>query len=183
MVVMFAALFMGCTSIKAAVPPSERAGEYRQLQTELQRQQTDSAISGQKLEEQGRGLVEDLSRLEDSMVSAPEAGEAERRQWLTQVRTSRAAAEAHLAEIENLNQMLQEERETSAKKDHLFNEYDAAMTSELSVRATENAALREELTAVKGQRNTVAAILITAAVVVILTIVVKILRTVRIIPM
>jgi chromosome segregation ATPase len=180
---LFAAVLIGCASNKAAVPPpSESSGEYRELQGELYRRQADIAVTGQKIEDQGRSLVEDLTRLEEAMENAPDAGESERLYWLSEVKAARAAAEDHQADIEDLNRQLAAERETVRKKDQEFNEYEAFMTGELSARDTENARLREDVKAVKGQRNTLLAIVITAVTVVVLTIAVKVLRALRIIP-
>jgi uncharacterized coiled-coil protein SlyX len=180
---LFAAVLIGCASNRAAVPPpSESSGEYRELQGELSRQQADIAVIGQKIEDQGRNLVEDLSRLEKAMADTPDAGETERHYWLSQVQAARAAAEDHQADIEDLNRQLVAERETVRKQEQKFNDYETEMVKKLSDRDTENAQLRVENKAVKGQRNTYLAILITAGVVVALSIAVKVLRVVKIIP-
>jgi hypothetical protein len=171
-------MFAACASTRAVVPPpNESAGEYREIQGELSHQQVDIAVTGQKIEDQGRGLVEDLTRLEDSIANAaPDTGEAERRYWLSVVQDTRTAAEIHVSEIENLNLKLEEERETSRKKDQKFNAYEAAVNGELSAIGTENAELRETVKTVKGQRNTLLAIIITAGVVILLVIGFKVLR-------
>jgi hypothetical protein len=177
-------MLAACASTRAAIPPpSESAGEYRGLQGELYQQQADIAVTGQKIEDQGRGLVEDLSRLEDSIANAaPDAGESDRQHWLSMVQDTRVEAEAHVSEIENLNLKLEEERETSRKKDQKFNEYEAAVTGELSAIGTENAELRETVKVVKGQRNTLLAIIITAGVVILLVIGFKVLRFFKVLP-
>jgi hypothetical protein len=182
--VLFVSVLIGCTSIRAAVPASlGNDGEYRELQGDLQRQQADIAVAGQKNEDQGRGLVEDLTRLEDSIArAAPDAGEAEHQYWLSLVQDTRTAAETHVSEIENLNLKLKEERETNRKKDQKFNEYKAAITGELTAMGTENADLRETVKTVKGQRNTLFATILTAIGIMLIIVVVKVLRTLKIIP-
>jgi hypothetical protein len=178
-------IFGGCTTMvkPVAPPPSESTGEYRELQGDLQRQQADIAIISRKIEDQSRDLVENLTRLEDSIAgAAPDAGETERQSWLAQVQAARTAAEDHQVEVENLNRQLAAERETSIKKDEKFNEYESVMTGRLADRDTENAGLRENVKAVKGQRNTLLAIVITAVSVVILSVTVKVLRVLKMIP-
>jgi hypothetical protein len=63
-----------------------------------------------------------------------------------------------------------------------FNEYESAMTGRLSDRDTENAELREEVRDIKGQRNTLLAIVITAASVALLLAAFKILRFFKVLP-
>jgi hypothetical protein len=172
----------GCASMKSFSPPPG-AVEYREIQGELYRQQADIAVTGQKIEDQGQSLVKDLARLEDSIANAaPDAGEAERRYWLSLVQDTRTAAETHVSEIEKLNLKLEEERETSRKKDQKFNEYEAATTGEIAAIGTENAELRETVKTVKGQRNTLLATVLAALGVILIIIVVKVLRTLKIIP-
>jgi hypothetical protein len=176
--ILAALLLAGCASTRAAVPsPSENAGEYRELQGELYQQQADIAVTGQKIEDQGRGVVGDLTRLEEVIAAAPDAGEAGRL-----VQAVRVKAEDHVADIENLNRQLAEERETVKRQDQKFNDYEIEMVKMLSDKDAENAQLRVENKTVKGQRNTLLAIVITAATVVILTITVKVLRVLKIIP-
>jgi chromosome segregation ATPase len=176
-------VLIGCVSNRAAVPPpSENAGEYRELQEELYQQQADIAITGQKIEDQGRNIVENLTRLEKAMAGASTSGEAERLYWLSEVKAARVEAEGHQADIKDLNRQLAAERETVRKKAHEFNEYESSMTRQLSIMDTENARLNETAKRVKGQRNTCLAILVTAGVVIILFIVFRVLRAVKIIP-
>jgi chromosome segregation ATPase len=175
-------LCCGCASTRAAASPNESAGEYRELQGELHRQQADLAVAGQKIEDQGRGLVEGLTRLEAAIAAAPEAGETERLYWLSQARAARADAEVHQADIEDLNRQLAAERETVKKQDQKFNRYEAEMTKRLSDKDTENAQLREENEAVKGQRNTLLAIMITAGSVILILVVFKVLRLFKVLP-
>jgi uncharacterized protein (DUF3084 family) len=126
--------------------------------------------------------VEDLARLEEAMTTAPDAGETDRINWLSKVQAARTAAEDHQADIEDLNRQLAAERETVRKQDQKFNDYETEMIKKLSDRDTENAQLRVENKAVKGQRNTLLAIVITAVSAVLLFIVIKILRIIKIIP-
>jgi chromosome segregation ATPase len=170
-------LMVSCASTRVVPPPIESAREYRDIQEELHQQQTEIAITGQKVENQSRGLVNDLTRLEEVIAAAPDAGEAGHL-----VQAARVKAENHAAEIENLNRQLAVERETVKKKDRKFNDYESKMIGELSSKDTENAKLREEVKTVKGQRNTLLAILITAAIVVVLFVTVKVLRVLKIIP-
>jgi uncharacterized protein (DUF3084 family) len=169
-------LLAGCASTGAISPPVQSAGEYRELLGELYRQQTDIAITAQKIEDRGRGLLEDLTGLEEAMVNTPDAGEVERLSWLTQIQSARTEAEIQQADIESLNRQLAAERETVREKDRKFNEYEAAMTGQLSERDTENAELREEVKAVKERRNTFLAIVVTAVSIALLFVAFKVLR-------
>jgi chromosome segregation ATPase len=175
---LLASVLIGC----AAVPPHSSSGEYRELQGELHQQQTDIAIAGQKIEDQVRDLVEDLTRLEETIASTPDAGEAERLSWLSDVRAVLAEAEVHRSDIEDLNRQLAAARETVRKQDQKFNEYEAVMTGQLADRDTENAELREEVKAVKGQRNTLLAIVIMAVLVALLFVAFKVLRLFKVLP-
>ena len=174
----------GCTAVRPVVPPpGPIAEEYRETQADLRQQQAELAVTGQKIEDQGRGLVADLTRLEESIAgAAPEAGEAERQDWLRQAQALREQAETHQADIEGLNRQLAEERETARKQDRKFNEYEFAVTGQFSERDAENAQLRVENKAVKWQRNTLLAIVITAVVLVVLIIAIKVLRFFKVIP-
>jgi predicted nucleic acid-binding Zn-ribbon protein len=174
-IVFSASLLASCASTWAAVPPS--AGNYRAAQGELRRQQADIAAAGQKIEDHGRALVDDLTLLEEAISAAPDAGEAGRL-----VLAARAKAEDHAADIENLNRQLAAERETVIKQDQKFDEYEAAMTGRLSARDTENAELREEIKEIKGQRNTLLAIVITAASAALLFAASRILRFFKVLP-
>ncbi|MDR2742348.1 MAG: hypothetical protein LBB98_09380 [Treponema sp.] len=67
-----AAILIGCASTRAAVPPpSESAGEYREIQGEIQKQQTDLAITGEKLKEGTKGIVEGITNLEAAIPASP----------------------------------------------------------------------------------------------------------------
>jgi hypothetical protein len=170
-------LFAACASTGVAVPPpSESAGEYRELQGELYRQQADIAIAGQKIEDQGRSLVEDLARLEESMATTPDAGKTERIYWLSQIQAAKVEAEVHKADIEDLNRRLATERETVKKQDQKFNDYEIRTVEMLSDRDTENTRLKVENKAIKGQRNTLLAIVIVIASAVLAAIIFKVFR-------
>jgi hypothetical protein len=178
-----ALLLLACTSTRAAAPPpNEYAAEYRELQGELYQQQTDIAITGQKIEDQGQSLVEDLTRLEESIATAPDAGEAERLYWLSQVQAAKEEAEVHQADIESLNLKLAVEQETVKEQGQKFNDYEIKMVGMLSDRDTENAQLKVENKAVKGQRNTLLAILITVAVALLIIVGKKVLGILKVIP-
>jgi predicted nucleic acid-binding Zn-ribbon protein len=177
--IIFPALLLAaCTSTRAAIPhPGENIGEYRDLQGELHQRQADIAVAGQKIEDQSRGLADDLTRLEEVIAAAPDAGEAGRL-----VHAARVKMEDHAADIENLNRQLAAERETVREQDQKFNEYEAATIGQLSGRDTENAELREEVKAVKGQRNTLLAIVITAVSAALLFAAFKVLRFFKVLP-
>jgi hypothetical protein len=172
---LLAAVLISCASNPIVPPASESAGEYRGLQSELHRQQADIAIVGQRIEDQGRGLADDLTRLEEMIAATPNAGEADRL-----VQAARVKAEGHIADIEDLNRQLAAERETARKQYQKFNEYEAVMTGRLSDSGAENAKLREEVKATKGQRNTLLGIFITAAVIVLIFVAFKVLRLFRV---
>jgi hypothetical protein len=176
-------LLAACASTGAAVPsPSEKAGEYRDIQGELYQQQADIAVTGQRIEDQSRGLVENLTRLEEAIAAAPDAGETDRGYWLSQVQAARTGAEVHQADIEDLNRKLAVERETVRKQDQKFNDYEIEMVKMISDKDTENAQLRVENKTVKGQRDTFLAILTTAGAAAVIFIVCKVLRAIKIIP-
>jgi chromosome condensin MukBEF ATPase and DNA-binding subunit MukB len=174
----------GCASIRAAQPPpKETESEYRDIQNDLQRQQTDIAITGIKVEEESLGIVGDIARLEESISTAnQDYGEIDRLNWLRQVQDLREKAEGHQADIEKMNRQLAEEREVYSRLTHKFDEYETSQNKALSERDTENAQLRVENKAVYGQRNTLLAIMITAVSVIVLFVVFKILRAFKVIP-
>jgi hypothetical protein len=164
--------------MRSAPPPSAEALEYREIQSEIQKQQADLALTGVKIENESRGLVEGLKELEKDMVSTPEAGTI----WLSQVQALGNRAEELRREAENLNIQLGAERETNGMLNVKFNAYEAAQDRAISERDTEIAALKVENGTVKGQRNTLLAIVITAGVVVAAGIIVSVLRRLKIIP-
>jgi chromosome segregation ATPase len=173
------AAIMGCTSTRASVPPpSPIAAEYRETQAEIQQQQAELAITGARIEEGGRGIVEGIAALETAL----EAPDFDREQVITRIREVRVIAEDHQSEIETLNLLLSRERETTRRQGELFDRQEEAWQKALSEREAENAALRVENKAVQGQRNAFLAILITAGGVAVLCIVIKVLRALKIIP-
>jgi PBP1b-binding outer membrane lipoprotein LpoB len=170
-------LLADCASVKTAPAVSESSRGYRNLQGELYRQQADIAAAGQKIEDQGRALADDLALLEEAVAAAPNAGEAGRL-----VQAARMKAEEHTADIENLNRKLAAERETAGKHEQKFNEYEAVMAGRISIKDAENSRLREEVKTVKGQRNTLLAIVITAVSSALLFAAFKILRFFKALP-
>jgi chromosome segregation ATPase len=163
--------------------PGETASEYRDIQNDLQRQQTDIAITGVKVEAESRGIAGDIAKLEESLsTGAPDYGETDRLNWLRQVQDLRERAEGHQADAEKMNRQLSEEREAYSKLTHKFDNYETAQDKALSERDTENAQLRVENKAVRGQRNTLLAIVITAIMGIVLIIAVKVLRALKVIP-
>ena len=184
-VITLAALwFGGCTTVRpAAPPPSPIAAEYRETQAEIQQQQTELAITGVKLETESRGIAGDIARLEESIAAAPpDFGETDRLAWVSQVQALRERAEGHQAETEKLNQQLAEERETTRRQGELFDRQEDAWQQALSEREGENTTLRVENKAIKGQRNTLLAIMITAGTVILIFVVFKVLRFFKVIP-
>jgi hypothetical protein len=176
-VLIAAAWLAGCTTMRSAAPPAPGALEYRETQAEIRQQQTEIAVAGSRIEDSGRGIVDGLEALETAL----EAPEIDRGQVISQVREVRIIAEDHQAEIENLNLMLAQERDATRRQGEIFDQREEAWQRALSDREAENAALRVENKAVKGQRNTLLAILITAGGLVVLFIVARALRRAKII--
>jgi hypothetical protein len=158
--------------MRAAAPPVPGALEYREIQAEIWHRQTEIGISGSRIEESGRGIVEGLEALETAL----EAPEFDRERVITRFREVRVIAEDHQSEIESLNLMLAQERESTRRRGELFDRREEAWQRALSERETENAGLRVENKAVKGQRNTLMAIVITAVSAALLFAAFKILR-------
>jgi hypothetical protein len=163
--------------MSAAPPASLEALEYREIQSGIQKQQADLAVTGVKIEEASRVLVEGLKELEQDMVSAPEAGP-----WLPQIQELRSRAEGLQGEAAKLNVQLEAEREINGRLTTKFNDYEAAQDRAVSERDTEIAVLKVENKKVTGQRNTLLAVVITAGVVVAAGIIVTVLRRLKIIP-
>jgi hypothetical protein len=171
--------FGGCTTLRPVAVPGPEALEYRETQAEIQQQQTELAITGSRIEVSGQGIVEGIAALETAL----EAPDFDREQVIVQAREVRTMAEDHQAEIKNLNLILARERETTRRQGEVFEKREEAWQKSVSEQEAENAALRVENKAVKGQRNTFLAVLIMAGVVVALLIVIKVLRAVKIIPL
>jgi predicted RNase H-like nuclease (RuvC/YqgF family) len=179
LVVLAAALALNsCASMRAAPPPVETAIEYREIQGEIGRQQTDLAVTGEKIEHEARGIVEGIVALETSLA----APDYDRELLVDQAHALRVRAEGMEAETENLNRQLAAEREASAQLDRKFNEYEKETNIELSNRDTEINRLTVDNAKERGRGNTWMAIVITAVSIVVLYIVIKVLRALRIIP-
>jgi predicted nucleic acid-binding Zn-ribbon protein len=176
--VIVAAFVLGaCQTMKSAPPASMEALEYRDIQGEAQKQQTELAITGVKINAESRGIVEGIKELEKDMVSTPEGS-----LWLPQIQELRGRAEGLRGEAEKLNIQLEAERETNGRLTAQFNAYEAAQEKAISERDTEIAVLRVKNGKVKGQRNTLLAIVITAVSIIILYLIFTILRRLKIIP-
>jgi hypothetical protein len=181
--IALAALWCGCSTIRPAPSPVPGALEYRETQAEIRQQQAELAVTGVKLAEGSQGMTEGIIRLEESIVRAPQdPGEADRLNWLHQARELRARAEEHQGETEKLNQQLAEERETTRRQGEIFDQREEAWQTAVSDREAENAALKMDNQKLAGQRNTFLAILLTAAGIILIIIVVKVIRVLKIIP-
>jgi hypothetical protein len=176
--VIIAALVLGaCQTMRAAPPASVEALEYRDVQGEIQKQQADLAITGVKIKTESRGIVEEIMELEKDMVPTSEGSV-----WLPRIQELQFRAEGLQREAEKLNIQLESERETSGMLTAKFNAYEAAQNKALSERDTEITSLKVENKKVKGQRNTLLGIVITAISVIVLYLVFTILRRLKIIP-
>jgi hypothetical protein len=180
-IALFAAMCGGgCKSAGAAPEPIGLAGEYRDIEREIQRGQAELAVTGERIGEGSRDIAEGLAALEASIAAAPEGGDRER--LLAQVQGLRVMAADHQAEAERLNVQLAQERENSNRLGEKFNEYDQSALALLSAKDTEIAGLKVENKKVKGQRNTLLAIVITAVLAIVVFIAVKVLRAFRALP-
>jgi hypothetical protein len=110
-----------CQTMKSTPPASMEALEYRDIQGEAQKQQTDLAITGVKIEVESLGIVENIKELEKDMVSVPEGSI-----WLPQIQELRGRAEGLRGEAEKLNVQLEAERETNGRLTAKFNAYESA---------------------------------------------------------
>jgi hypothetical protein len=174
--IVFAAC-ISCTTM-GAVAPAPEALEYRDVQGEIQKQQADLAITGVKIETESRGIVEDIMELEKAMVSTPEGS-----LWLPRTQELQVRAEGLQGEAEKLNIQLESEREINGRLTAEFNTYEAAQNKALSERDTEIISLKVENKKVKGQRNTLLGIVITAISVIVLYLGFTILRRLKNIPL
>lgn len=170
----------GCKSTGAVSEPAGLAGEYRDIEREIQQGQTGLAVTGERIEAGSRDIAEGLAALETSVAAIPESGDRER--LVSQVRGLRVTAAEHQAEAERLNIQLAQERETSRKLSEKFNEYDQSSLALLSEKETEISGLREDKKKLTGQRNTLLAIVITAVLAAIVFIAVKVLRFFKVLP-
>ena len=159
LVFTLAALFFSCKTIEGRVAAGMDAAEYRDLQNELQRRQTDLAVTGEKIESDSRRMVEDIARLEKSAAAiAPDSGLVE------QSRVLKSRAEKLQIEAENLNRQ--------------FNDYETAQNKAMA----ELAAVKADSKKLEGQRNTLLAIIITAILAIIVFIAIKVLRVFKVLP-
>jgi hypothetical protein len=180
LLIVLAAMWMGgCTTLRPATPPIPDASEYRKVQVEINQQQTELAVTGERIEEGSRALLESLKTLETALAD-PDYYDRETAR--AQVKELRSTAEEHQAETEKLNWQLAGEREITHRQGELFDEREEVWRRAVAEREAENAALQVENKTVKGQRNTFLTILITAGVVVVVFIVFKVLRAIKIIP-
>ncbi|GHU65143.1 hypothetical protein FACS189447_03560 [Spirochaetia bacterium] len=176
-----AILLIGCQTTRVTPAPGEGSVEYRGIQEEIRNQQTEIAISGAAIEHGAREITSGLTDLEKSM-SAAEYTEADRQAWLSGVHVLRGQSEGLQSEIVNLNFQLSQEREKSSLLSLSFNKFENIQLQALSEKDTEINRLAVENKKVKGQRNTLMAIVITAITVIVLSIAVKVLRAMRVIP-
>ena len=173
LVFTLAALFFSCKTIEGRVAAGMDAAEYRDLQNELQRRQTDLAVTGEKIESDSRRMVEDIARLEKSAAAiAPDSGLVE------QSRVLKSRAEKLQIEAENLNRQLAAERETNSALAAKFNDYETAQNKAMA----ELAAVKADSKKLEGQRNTLLAIIITAILAIIVFIAIKVLRVFKVLP-
>ncbi|MDR2815760.1 MAG: hypothetical protein LBB62_03555 [Proteiniphilum sp.] len=115
--------------------------------------------------------------------------EAERQNWLSQVnelktqatRLNERAANSRL-QSENLNQLLQQEREANQKLTLSFNEYEIAASQTISQKDTCIGILESKNEKLVYQRNTLLAIVITAVSVALLFVAFKVLRFFKVLP-
>jgi hypothetical protein len=174
---ILAAFLMGCKTMKATPAPSEAAMEYRAIQEELHTRQTETAITGVKIEDGSREIVAGLDALETAMAAVPEADPL-----LPQVQALRVRAGELQGEAVTLNRQLAAERENSSRLEAKYNDYESIQVNEMALKDTKINTLEVENKKITGQRNTLLAIVITAITVIVLIIAVKVLRAMRIIP-
>ena len=169
-----AALCAGCASTGAVPESIGLAGEYRDIEREIRNNQTDLAVTGERIGAGSRDIAEGLAALENSIAAV--LPDLERDTLLPQVRSLRGVAEAHQAEAEKLNVLLARERENSDLLSRKFNDYDQVSMAMLSKKDREITALKEKNKKLAGQRNTLLAIIITALGAIVLFVVVKRLK-------
>jgi hypothetical protein len=167
----------GCASIKSSTPPPE-AIEYREVQEQINQQQTELAITGVEIEKDSREIAGGIAAIE-SVLADPEYN---RVVIANQVHDLRVVAEKHLADTETLNQQLADEREMSSRQGEIFNEREKEWQKAVSERETAITTLKVENKKLVGQHNTLLAIILTALGAIFIAtiiIVVKILRALR----
>jgi hypothetical protein len=172
-VVIFAFTTLGgCASMKLSSPNPE-AIEYREVQGEINQHQAELAITGVRIEDDSREMVEGIIAIEGALA----APEYDRVVLVNQVYDLRTVAEKHLADTETLNRQLAQERESVSRLGKIFNEREEEWQKAVSERETTITALKVENKKLGGQRNTLLAIILTAFGVMFVIIVVKVLRT------
>jgi predicted RNase H-like nuclease (RuvC/YqgF family) len=172
------ALFSSCKTTKGSVTPSPKAFEYREIQDEIQKQQADLAITGERVKERAKGIAEGIADLETAVAADPDRAGI----LLPKVQSLSREAESLQMQAETLNALLAKERETTSELNTKFNEYEKKQNELIAGMGGEITALKTENKQVKGQRNTLLAIVITAVSVIAIFLAVKILRALRIIP-
>jgi hypothetical protein len=176
--IALAVLFSGCTTMRPAVSPVPGASEYRETQAEIRQQQAELAITGAKVGEGSQEIVGEITSIEIALADP----DYDREILINQVHDLRIMAEKHQADTETLNRQLAEERETGNRLETIFNEREETWQKALSERETENTALKLENKKIASQRNTLLAIVLTAAGIILVIIAVKVLRALKIIP-
>jgi predicted nucleic acid-binding Zn-ribbon protein len=172
------ALFSSCETTKGAVTTSQEAFEYREIQGEIQRQQADLAITGEKIKEGVKGIVEGITDIETAITEAPDSAEI----LLPKIQSVRIEAESLQMQVETLNVQLTQERKTTVEQNTRFNEYEKKQNELIAEMDGEITALKVENKEVKGQRNTLLAIVLTVVLIIVILLAVKVLRALRIIP-
>jgi hypothetical protein len=158
---LFSTLLISCKTIDGAVPPDPEAVEYREIQGDLHRQQLDLAITGN--DRGGKSTA--FRRFGKNRGGAifPEGGD--QGDLLPQIKALRVIAEDHERNAGEVNRQLAVERETNWELSKKFDAYDVTQNKALSEIAGEIAVLEVENKKVKGQRNTLLAIIIITAIV------------------
>jgi predicted RNase H-like nuclease (RuvC/YqgF family) len=172
-------LFVSCKTTGGAVEPSRTILEYREIQDDIQQRQSDLAVTGVKIETETQGLVEGIVELEKEMIAAPPEEAA---RWVPQVQSIREEAETLQEDVNTLNLLLSAERESYSDLNNKFNEYEAMQNKIIVDKEKEITTLRVDNKKISGQRNVLLAIIITAVVVIVLVIGIKVLRLKKIIP-
>jgi hypothetical protein len=175
--------FSGCTTTPAVPPPEQTAAEYREIQDNITRKQTDLAVTGTAIEQESKGIVQDIANLQTTLTAVtPENWEEEKQYLSVQVSNLQSRAIAQQERAETLNKQLAGEREENGKLNRKFNEYEFAHNQAISDKDKEITRLEVENKAVKGQRNTLLAIIIAIAILFITMVTVKVLRFFKVLP-
>jgi chromosome segregation ATPase len=157
LVTALAAVLCGCTTVRPVAPPA--AAEYREAQAEINQQQTELAVTGERLGEGSRDIIEGLEALETALAGP----NYDQEKIEEQVKELRSTAEEHRAETERINRLLAEERETTRRQGEISDRREEAWQQAVSDRDAENAALRVENKKIAGQRSVLFVITISLA--------------------